>query len=288
MRPLRTAAAVCALALATFASPLAADDCAELAALRALYEIRQVMFHPYFGSWDVSSRIDTHLSELRGPLPSGGYRWVRFVRPSGEPPIAKKEHLVQSNQRAGDSDVFEASAEVPFAIRIVVPRKRSLVRGNNEVWVGGLEIRTWVDGEVETETKRIDQWLKPDSQRTFDLGMIADRAEVAVEAGTNPATLGQALVEVHFRQAVAQDDPANPQREGVEALKRLSLSPDPATLDLEIARLESRLFPGIVVTPFTTIVARLREAEKLLASATEEEREKGKKALTEVMKSLPQ
>lgn len=288
MRPLRSAVPLFALALASLASPLAADDCAELEALRALYEVRQIMLHPYFGSWDVSSRIDAHLNQLREPLPDGGYRWVRWVRPAGEGPVVKKEHLARSNRRAGEQEEFEASAEKAFAVRIVVPRKRSLVRGNNEVWVGGVEIRTWVDGEMQTESKRVDQWLKPDTQRTFDLGGIVDRAEAAVETGTNPSTLGEALVEVHFRQAVAQDDPANPNREGIEALKRLAASPDPVTLDLEIARLEGRLFPGIAVTPFTTIVARLREAETLLASEKEEEREKGKKALGEVMKSLPQ
>lgn len=288
MRSIRTAALACSLVLTALASPAAADECAEIEALRALYEIRQIMLHPYFGTWDVSSRIDAHLHELRGPLADGGYRWVRHVRPAGDSPVVKKEHVVRSNRRGGELEEFEASAEVPFAVRVVVPRKRSLIRGNNEVWVGGMEIRTWVDGEMRSESKTIDQWLKPDSQRTFDLGGIVDRAEVAVQAGTNPSTVGEALVEVHFRQAVAQDDPANPHREGIEALKRLGASPDPITLDLEIARLESRLFPGIAVTPFTTIVARLREAEKLLASEEEEEREKGKKTLAEVMKSLPQ
>lgn len=288
MRPIRTAALAFSLILAAFAAPAAADDCAELEALRALYEIRQIMLHPFFGSWDVSSRIDAHLHELRDPLADGRYRWVRYVRPAGDGPLVKREHLVRSNRRAGEIEEFEASAEVPFAVRVVVPRKRSVFRGNNEVWVGAVEIRTWVDGEMRSESKRVDQWLKPDSQRTFDLGGIVDHAEVAVQAGTNPSTLGEALVEIHLRQAVSQDDPANPNREGVEALKRLGASPDPITLDLEIARLESRLFPGIAVTPFTTIVARLREAEKLLASEEDEEREKGKKALAEVMESLPQ
>lgn len=271
------------------AMPLGAqvEDCAELAGLRALYDVRQLMLSPYPDSYGISRRIEQHLDWLRGPLPEGGYRWVRYVRPAGDGPVVKRDKLVRADHSTEELETFEAEAPAPYAVRVVVPRKRSLTKANNDVWVESVTIRTWRDGErVETE-KRIGQWLKPDNSRTFDLEGIVDRAEVSVEAATAPAWRGQALVEVHFRQAVAQDDPANPNFETVRALDELRIAADPATLDLEIARLEQRLFPGVAVTPFTTIVHRLRQAEALIRSEKEEERLKGEKELAELMRTLP-
>ncbi|HVR44038.1 MAG TPA: hypothetical protein VMS56_11420 [Thermoanaerobaculia bacterium] len=277
---------VISVALARPAS--AADECAQLAALRALYEVRQLMLHPLVSSWDVSARIEQHLERLREPLPGGGYRWVRFVRPAGAGPVVKREHLVREERRAGDPEIFEAEAAVPYSVRVVIPRKRSLLRGNKEAWIGTVSIRYWSEGGVETIEREIDQWLRPDNSRTIDLGVIADRAVVSVETATRAASLGEALVEIHFHQAVSRDDPENPNYEGVLALERLQASLDPVTLDLEIARMERWLFPGIEVTPFTTIGARIREAERLLRSEDEKERDEGAKALQEVVRALPQ
>ena len=99
--------------------------------------------------------------------------------------------------------------------------------------------------------------------------------------------MSDSLVEIHFRQAVAQDDPENPNYETVNSLKKIRSSADPLTIDFEIAKLERRLFPGIDVIPFTVIGVRVREAEKLVQSDKEEDREKGRKMLAEVVRSLP-
>ena len=287
MKRTLVAVALFALTIPAAARAQSDADCAALQTLQALYEIRHLAMSAYPNSYTIDQAIETHLDRLRDPLPTGGYRWVRWTRPSGDGPVVKREKIVQADQASGDLEVFEADAAVPYAIRIVAPRKRSLTKANKELWVGTVNVRYWSQGQMKTMERRVDTWLMPDNSRTIDLGVIADRAEVSVETGTKSANRGQALVEVHFRQAVAQDDPANPNFQGVEALKRLEYSVDPATLDLEIARLERQLFPGVTVTPFTTIVARLREAETLLRSEKEEEKEKGRKALADVVRALP-
>jgi hypothetical protein len=280
-----------ALAILAFTLPIAAraqsSDCTALQTLQALYEIRYLMMATSPSSYAVDRAIQTHLDRLRDPLPAGGYRWVRWTRPAGDGPVVKRERLVQADHQSGDREQFEAEGTVPYAVRIVVPRKRSLTKANKELWVGRVNVRYWSEGTMKTLERRIDAWLTPDNARNIDLGVIADRAEVEVETATKSGNRGQALVEVHFRQAVAQDDPQNPNFAGVEALKRLEYASDPASIDLEIARLERQLFPGVEITPFTTIVTRLREAEALLRSEKEEEREKGRKAVADVVRTLP-
>jgi len=262
-----------------------ADSCSEVQSLRALYDVRQAMLLTSPSSYDINRRIEFHLDRLREPLPGGGYRWVRLVRPSGDGPVQKREKLLRATY--GISEIFEADSALPYSVRIVVPRKRSLTRANHEVWVGDIQIRYWSEGRMETMERTVDAWLQPDNSRTFDLGVIADRAEIEVETATRSQFVGDALVEVHFRQAVAEDDPMNPNAEGIRALTRLNYTTDPVALDLEIARLEQRLFPGIDVTPFATVIARVREAETLLRSDKEEDREKGRKVLAEVIRTLP-
>src|SRR5688572_3488009 len=264
-----------------------AQECPELEALRALYGVRQLMMEPYANTYTVGEFIDARLDELRDPLPGGGYRWVRFIRPSGDAPIEKREHLVNSDQTTGEFETFEGEAGHPFSVRVVVPRKRSLLKANKDVYVGNVRIRYSVDGKQKTLEKKVNEWLTPDTSRTFDLGGIADHAEATVEVATRPASVKEALAEIHFRLAVAQDDPENPNAEAIASLKRIRPTIDPYTVDLEIGKLERRLFPGIDVIPFTTIGFRIREAEKLILSEKEEDQVKGKKMLTEVIRTLP-
>ena len=279
------------LSLILFALPAVAlardSECSgDVAALRGLYEVRYLLFRPYTSSYEVSHHIDALLDEMRDPLPNGGYRWVRYVRPSGDAPMVKKEHFAGAEYDQGDRDSFEASAHHPFAVAIVVPRKRSILKANNEVFVGNVEIRYFVDGEEKKIKRSINQWMAPDTMKTIDLGDIADRAEVMVESSARNASKKESLVEVHFRQAVPQDDPENPNYDGIQALQRVQRSADAVTLDYEIARFERRLFPALTSTPFTTLYMRLREADTLLRSAKVEDQDRGKKIITEVSKSL--
>ncbi|HUP65870.1 MAG TPA: hypothetical protein VM557_11390 [Thermoanaerobaculia bacterium] len=262
-------------------------DCPELAALRALYDVRDAMVHERSSSWEISRRLERQLEALREPLPGGGYRWVQWVRPVGEGPLVKREHVVRSNQQRGEVETFEAAATAPYAVRVVVPRKRSLIRANHPVWVGSVQIRYWSEGEVQTIDKGVNEWLRPNSSKSFDLGEIADRAQVTVQTATSGSTAGESLIEIHFRQAVSRDDPTSPHAEIVDTLKLLQASPEPLTVDLEIARLERRLFPDVASIPLATLVARLREAEALMSSEKEEERAKVPKAIEEIVRLLP-
>jgi hypothetical protein len=147
-------------------------------------------------------------------------------------------------------------------------------------------IRYTKDGETRTVKKAIDQWMAPDTSKSFDLGVIADSADATVEVATRAENRKLAVVEVHFKQAVAQDDPANPNYETITALKRVRDRADATTLDYEIGRLERRLFPSLEPMPFTSLFFRVREAETLLKSEKEEDQAKGKKMLGDVVKQV--
>lgn len=277
-----------ALLLLTLAPALPAQDCeSDLEALQALYEIRQVALRPASSSYEMSRTIDARMDQLRGPLPDGGYRWVRFVRPAGDPPVVKREHLASGDESSRQLDSFEASADHPFAVRVTVPRKRGLFKANKEVFVGSVHIRYQRDGREREITRDINQWMSPDTSRSFDLGGIADEATVSVQSASRPNARRESMVEIHFLQAVAQDDPRNPGYETLQTLGRLRQRPDPEAIDVEIGRLERRLFPALPPLPATTLILRLREADLLMRSAKPEEQEKGRKLLEQVMILLP-
>ena len=277
-----------ALLLLTFAPTLPAQDCeSDLEALQALYEIRHVALRPATSSYEMNRTIDARMDQLRGPLPEGGYRWVRFVKPSGDPPVVKREHLASGDEPSRQLDSFEASADHPFAVRVAVPRKRGLFKANKEVFVGTVHIRYQRDGREREILRDINQWMSPDTSRSFELGGIADEATVSVRSASRPNARRESLVEIHFLQAVAQDDPRNPAYETLQTLGRLRQRPDPEAIDVEIGRLERRLFPSFSPVPTTTLILRLREADLLMRSAKPEEQEKGRKLLEQVMLLLP-
>src|SRR5688500_7639420 len=128
------------------AAPLCAlgrDDCrGSLTHLASLYELRSLMLKSYTSSYDVTRFIDDRILAWREPLPDGGYRWVRWIRPSGDGPIDKEGHTVVAVQDRGDSDRFESTAQQGYSVRIVVPRKRSLLNDNKPVYVYEVEITT--------------------------------------------------------------------------------------------------------------------------------------------------
>lgn len=277
-----------AIVLCTFtAIPATAQDgCSgDVIALQALYDVRNSMLRGV-DSYRITERIEEHMDYLRQPLPGGGYEWVRWVRPSGDGPVVKQEHMVNAEYDADELETFEGSANAPFVVRVVVPRKRSLLKANNEVFVETLTVHYWVEGGEEVLEKEIGQWLKPDTWKSFDLGVIADRATASATVGARAANLGEALVEIHFRQAVAQDDPSGPNYAAIQSLKKLAGYLDARTLDDEIARLEARLFGVSTSFPLTVIVERLREADTLSRSKKTEEQEKGKKLLDDTLSML--
>lgn len=264
----------------------AADDCSQVEALDALYGVRDLVIRNA-GSYAITSAIDEAINGLRGPQAGGGYRWVQWVKPSGTPPTVRHEHTVSAVQGSGTTDSVEASADKPFAVAIVVPKKRSLFSANNPSWVGEVVIEFTLDGKQRTRNETVNAWLNPGTSRTFDLGTIADDARVRAEAATSAKTSkGETLVEIHFKQAVEQDDPENPQYETIRSLQRVRSSASPEVLDAEIAKLERRLFPSLQTYRFTFLISKTREAEELLRSTKTEEQDKGKKMLKEVVEEV--
>src|SRR5437763_15834241 len=168
-----------ALAVLLIAPPLAADDCT---LLRELYAVRAMALRASTSSYDIDSFIDKRLDVLRGPLPGGGYRWVRWVRPAGEGPFDKKLHRTKAPKDALDS--FEASGQHAYAVRIAVPAKRTLFNANNAVYVGNIEIRYTAEGRTRTMKQPIDVLLQPDTSRTIDLTVIGESVDGRLGTGT--------------------------------------------------------------------------------------------------------
>lgn len=285
--------ALLCLALIAVAFPLHAIDrneCAgQLTHLGTLYQLRSLMMHGYTSSSDVERFIDRRVEELREPQAGGGYKWVRWVRPTGNGPTDKKVHTVAAVQGVGDPDSFTASDDHVYEVRLVVPSKRSLFKGNRAVYVGDVQI-TYDDPSAGHRRKadvfHLNRWMNPDTSQAFDLGGIADHVMAVVNASTGEKDAHDSVIEFHFRNAVLQDDPANPSYSTIKALQRIRETPDPATVDAEIAALEASLFPGSDSLPLLTIMHDLRQADELMRSQKADEQEKGDKLLKDTLRRL--
>lgn len=274
------------LILAAPALAIGTDECeATLEHLATLYELRTLMSKSFTSSYDVDRFVDARIDLLREPTGDGDYRWVRWVRPSGDGPVKKDGNTVTAVQGTA-TDSFEAAAGHAYSVRIVVPRKRSLTRENNPVYVGTVRINYTIDGRTRTLEEPINQWMNPETSRSIELPAIADRVDVALDAATAARHSRQAIVEVHFRQAVSEDDPTNPAYPTIRALERIRVSTTAATVDGEIAALERTIFPAATSIPLLTIITDLRRAEELKRSSKPEEVEKGVKLLDDTLRKL--
>ncbi|HEY8132527.1 MAG TPA: hypothetical protein VII12_11615 [Thermoanaerobaculia bacterium] len=263
---------VCAFGIET-------GDCAAANQLLALYQVRSLMLRGD-SSYEIEKFINKKIDELREPLPGGGFRWVRWVRPPRDPEYDKKGHNVVAVQGSG-SDTFEASGDHAYAVRIAVPSKRSLFNANNAVYVGNVHVRYTSNGRDRTKDEAINGWMNPDTTRTIDLETIADHVDVSLESSTASKNVRQSLVEIHLLKAAPQDDPANPNYETLGLLRRVRESSDPDTIDEEIARLEpSESFPVY------RLIHQLRRADELIHSKKQEDQEKGDKLLKETLRRL--
>jgi hypothetical protein len=254
--------------------------------LSTLYELRTLLMKSYSSSYDVGSFVSKRVDQLREPLPEGGWRWVRWVRPTGDGPSVKEPHTVAASRDAGGADNFETDGDHAYAVRISVPRKRSLLNQNNPVYIGTARVTYEVDGRSRTREEAINAWMNPDTSRTIDLGTIADRVQVSVDASTAAKTTKQAVVDIEVRQAVAQDDPANPAYSTIRMLERVRESPDVATIDAEIAAIERTLFPASESLPLLTIITDLRRADEWMRSEKPEDQEKGSRLLRATLRRL--
>lgn len=279
------------IAVSLLAFPLFAatgDDCRAVSQLAALYELRALLLKPYTSSYDAEKFIDRRIDELREPMSDGGFRWVRWMRPTGKDgPEVKKGHRVVGVHGRDDHDPFEAGGDHGFAVRIEVPDKRTAFNRNNRVFVGDVKIRYEVNGRSRTMEKTIGQWMQPDTSRTFDLETIADHVDVSLDSGADADHVRESLVEIHILQAVADDDPENPSFPAIQALKRVRRAGDERlVIDDEIARMESSLFPQSTSLPLVDIVTALRRADDLMRSKNESDHEKGEKLLHETLRRL--
>lgn len=278
--------AVFLLAAATSAFALDPKDCADYRALAALYEVRTELLERYPSTSEVDEIVDRHIEAMREPTADGNYRWVDWVRPSGEGPVAKKGHTVNATQGTANLDVFETTFPHTYAVRIVVPRKRSLLNANAAVWVGTVQLRYSVDGKTRTKEQPVNAWLNPDTSRTIDLEAIADRVDVSTDVATAAKNTREALVEVHAHQAVMRDDPDNPAYDAIRLLKDVRGSSDAYTIDSAIASLERDLFPGADPVPLLNVITDLRRVEELLRGKKDGDWEKAERLLREALRKL--
>lgn len=274
------------LLLFAAAAPLfAADsDCSSMTQLGTLYELRNVAMRHNASSYDLDSWIDKRVDVLREPE-GNGYRWVRWARPTGNDPVDKHLHKTKAVHGSG-TDSFEATGAHAYGVRVVVPAKQSLFGRNNPVYVGTVRISYDAGGRTRTKTEKIDAWMNPDTSRTIDLGAIADRVEASLDASTAQKDANEALVELHFRQAVAEDDPANPAYRTIQSLRRVRGSYSSNAIDDEIARVERDVFGTTESLPWVAIVHDLRRADELIRSSKDSDKDKGDKLLKETLRKL--
>jgi len=270
-------AIVLALALPMFAATNG-DQCHDFMRLGALYEVRSILMRPNASTYDVNEFIDKQLSHMREG-------WIRWERPDRDAPIDKHIHTVAA-VNGSTSDSFEASGSHAFQVKVVVPQKRSLFNKNAPVYVGKVGITYDVDGHTRTKTHTIDAWMNPDTSRTIDLDVIADRVDAALEASTSAKDAKQSIVEIHFVQAVPRDDPNNPAYDAIRSLVRVHDNANADTVDDEIATAERELFPSSDPLPIASIVADLRKAGELMRSKKDADVDQGERLLKETLRRL--
>ncbi|MDX1583820.1 MAG: hypothetical protein R3338_09500, partial [Thermoanaerobaculia bacterium] len=171
---------LCLLAVAT---PAAAGELSErvevdLELLSVLHQVRGMWLDPDVPEWKIDSRIDDVIDRWRGPLPDGGYEWVVRRRPATEV-VSRSEQLIYGT-RERLARIEEGGSWV-YGVRLVVPRKRSLFRGNNSVWIEAVTIRLRSEeGEIEEDSIPLERWFEPNTSRTWEFEMIVPRADVFV------------------------------------------------------------------------------------------------------------
>jgi hypothetical protein len=269
--------ATLAIATPAFAADLE-QECRDFLRLGSLYEVRAMMLKPYTSEYEVEEHIAKRLASYREG-------WVRWVRPDSDAPVDKHGHTVAAVNGA-TADSFEASGAHAYAVKIVVPSKRSLFNRNTPVYVGTVRISYDLNGRIRTRNEPVNAWMNPDTSRTIDLEGIADHVDASLESSAKASDVKQSLVEIHFVQAVPRDDPSNPAYETIQSLERIHSSTTPYTIDSEIATAERQMFPAADSLPLVSLLSDLRRAEQWRRSSKEEEKEKGEKLLKETLRRL--
>ena len=281
--------AIILIVVALLTTPVSAQDWAEnlesdLELLGALHQIRAMWVDPDVAEWEIDRWIGDRIDSWRGPLPDGTHQWVLRDRPETEV-TDRSEHLVYGTR--GEPATFEDGDAWVYAVRIVVPRKRSLFRGNKRVWIERLTIRVREEGGAPTEEIiPVGRWFAPNTSQTWDLDAIVSRADVFVEAYADPENRGEALAEIHFLESVESDDPSGPHYRSIQTLSGLAGWLNAERIDGEIERVEARLIPGARSVPVALVVRHLEEALTRIDSDDPEERKKAMATFVEALNLL--
>jgi hypothetical protein len=274
--------------LLTAALPVTADwrdsRWRDVESLGTLYQVREQLVDRRVSDWELSRFIDREIDRLLEPLPEGGHAWVVHVRPDSEV-VRRSGHLVRGT--LVEPATYEHAESWVYAVRLVVPRKRSLLRGNNAVWVGGYRVMILEpDGTRSEREIEIGRWMQPGSSTTLDLETIASNVRVVAWAATEAEHQGEALLEIHTLRSVTRDDPENPYHETITMLRDLRRSVTPGRVDSEIDRLERRIFPRKRPMQVGRLVELLSEAQALLEHEDPAEREKAGAVLERMRRLL--
>lgn len=267
-------------------TPVFGQDWAEkiesdLQLLGALHQVRAMWVDPEVAEWQIDRWIDDQVETWRGPLSDGTHRWVLRERPEVEV-LDRSEHLVYGT--TDQPAMVEDGDAWIYGVRIVVPRKRSLFRGNNRVWIEQITIRTRGEEGIPVEdTVPVRRWFAPNTSQTWDLETIVPRADVSVEAGADPEHRGESLLEIHFLESLERDDPSGPHYDSIKALTELEELLSADRIDDAIARVEMRLIPGARSVPVALVAQFLEEALTLIDSEDPEERKRAMATFVEAL-----
>lgn len=256
----------------------------DLELLGALHQVRAMWLDPAEAEWEIRRWIGEQVDAWRGPLANGSFEWVLRERPDQEV-VDRSEHLVYGTRdRLARIEDGEAWA---YGVRLVVPRKRSLFRGNHSVWVESITLRVQSEnGEVSEDTQQVGRWFEPNTSQTWDFEGIVPRADVIVEAAAEPDDRGESLLEIHFLESIETDDPDGPYYDGIQTLLDLSEWLNAERIDREIERAEERVVPGARSVPVTMVAELLDRALESYDSEDPEEQKKARAAIVEALKLL--
>lgn len=140
---------------------------------------------------------------LRGPLPDGGYRYVRFSKtPGGN---ADTQKLVARHPPANPQRWQRTHEGKVYRVHIYSPSKRGMFGGNRDAWLERLLVDYRVGQEKKTWSKPLRRFLKRGESIDIDLPEIVDAADVSLFFGCKPEHSGKAEFFVEFVKAAQQD-----------------------------------------------------------------------------------
>lgn len=241
------------------------------------------------------AHLDAAIEILRVPdaaAPSG----FRYLRPREKGVYVD---LVQADVSTlytdGALHTLTGRCEGTDEVNFYCPSKRSLSRGNRDVFVKAYTV-TWDEPTGRRALSRtVDQWLKRGTNLSVQLGAWRRNVEVQVWLGTKASHLGKALIRVQVAEPVYEDDPANPNydllRDLLDAQELVSSSLRRDELRARLDAIRSRLHEGRLARlhdpagPQYQVMRRL-EFVLYLLDGVPAERERGRTELRRLVEEM--